>query len=513
MTTPPKEGEARKVLWKCPKRVLGSQPLKHIPVEVYDEIFFWLRPAVHPNMDDHRHHKILARLATICRYFTYYCAREMARILDFDGDGRSPHPKTLTGRWCMGIIKQQEPMFTLRFDVRECVIHDWAKTSTSDVYQQGLILVRRAFLNKFPSVVSNLVNLTSLTLKKMPISLELLCAAGTLQKLQKLSILRCDMYIHADTPPSTAQQLFPALLDIYIAGTSPPTEAFIPIFRRGIIGAPTLKSLALDDGVWITTMATHVSPSLTSFTANISSIDLQTLTKFLKTHTYIRELNIYGQYSTPQDYGEGLWLDPWDLRKLEAFSGPEELAVDFLSTRGVSKLAIPSHISEPDTWLSQSVVFYETVFPPKYMASQIRTNSPISAESTLWHKINNSGESVKELALSLETTVATTLIAAHFPNLVRLELAFVRRGGSMSDSAVSPEGSEPANTDEELPRFLVALAKALEGLHNLEHLAFRPGSSENIAVAPLMSNSPNRRVCPLYAVAPGEIQWFRVKVA
>ena len=91
--------------------------LSDIPIDVYEEIFSWLRPCVDLDMDWDSQQTIFARLACVCRYFAYYATCEMCYYLHFDGGERFPKPKppTPTGPWFTGIIKRLQPMETPEF--------------------------------------------------------------------------------------------------------------------------------------------------------------------------------------------------------------------------------------------------------------------------------------------------------------------------------------------------------------------------------------------------------------
>lgn len=113
-----------------PKRALGSQ----IPLDVYLQIFAWLKPVADPDSDIEIYNTTLARLALVCRYFAYYATREFWRYLDLNGN-KNLRRRMPAEPWCDAILTQLQPAETLRTDVKECKIRSWVLLINLDIIQ------------------------------------------------------------------------------------------------------------------------------------------------------------------------------------------------------------------------------------------------------------------------------------------------------------------------------------------------------------------------------------------
>jgi hypothetical protein len=100
-----------------PNRTLGS----HIPLDVYQETFEWLKPVADPDTNLAFYTATLARLALVCRYFAYYASYEMWRSLDLDNlnSGRT------TEACCNGILTKLQPVEMLPVRIKECKLQHW----------------------------------------------------------------------------------------------------------------------------------------------------------------------------------------------------------------------------------------------------------------------------------------------------------------------------------------------------------------------------------------------------
>ncbi|KAF8490205.1 hypothetical protein JB92DRAFT_1334324 [Gautieria morchelliformis] len=123
--------------WKCPNRARGSD----IPLDVYQEIFAWLRPAADPDTDREVFNTTLARLALVCRYFAYYATHEMWRCPEFHGGNYHWQTSRMPAEaWCTGVETQLQPVKRLRTHVRECELRAWVQFISFDYAAANLMI-------------------------------------------------------------------------------------------------------------------------------------------------------------------------------------------------------------------------------------------------------------------------------------------------------------------------------------------------------------------------------------
>ena len=433
-----------------PKRVSASRRIKNIPIDVYEEIFSWLRPCVDLDMDLNSQQKIFARLASVCRYFAYYAICEMCCYLDFDGKERCPRPPTPTGPWCTGIIKRVQPMETLRAKVKECNIHNWIPTGIphqSEVYQ-----VASTFLKRFPLVLLRLDNLRILTLSETPISYFLLQAVGRLRSLEQLVIHKCCVY---DQGPKEAifgthETPFPALHQLTIADVKLEMEAVYKDAFCVLGSVATLRSLVISSCLWLRFLLPHISPHLVSLEGNFSAIPLDTFLQFVNAHAALKDLAIHFQplqrYPSPQ-FGPAKKQSPYIfsyatldlgqdvLPNLRSFNGPLSLAPKFIRSRPVTRLAIGSHLptSLPFPVLNTRVPlafsqgFHGSAFLHRdtYVAIHNWHDYRLTRDGSddIWDDLKTIGGDIQELFVRFDDTkLPVTTLSSCFPNLVRLQL-------------------------------------------------------------------------------------------
>ncbi|KAF8515954.1 hypothetical protein JB92DRAFT_39460 [Gautieria morchelliformis] len=374
--------------WQCPNRALGS----HIPVEIYEDIFAWLRPAVNPDTSMRLYRKTLSRLALVCRYFSYYATRQMCHHLDFDGgmtdDSR---PRMLTEPWCTGVIRRLQPMESLRLHVKECKVLDWVPFNYNRSHNwvpfnynnsRSVGQIAETFLTRLPFALLRFDNLEDLTLTRIPISYLLLQAISGLGALRRLVISLC--YVDNDGCSGTEsifgihETPFPALCHLTVEATNPSVDDVFRDAFCNLAGAATLRSLAVADSQWLSCFVPHITPQLVSLSGNFSHISLDNFLRFIKEHVALQDLTVYfQQYDTYLGERTGsiihelslgyaytsLDLDPGDLPDLRSFSGPFTLSPQFIHARPITKLALDCHILGLTWRIFLPSLYGLTVFP------------------------------------------------------------------------------------------------------------------------------------------------------
>ncbi|KAF8578891.1 hypothetical protein K439DRAFT_440850 [Ramaria rubella] len=482
--------------WQCPQRASRSRLLKHIPIDTYEEIFAWLRPSVHPDMDLESHRRFLAQLATVCRYFAYYTIRELCRSLHFGGMKLLATPRAPTGRWCTGIIKQRQPMETLRLEVRECILRDWGPLA-------GRGTLNLSFLKQFPRVLPRLENLRKLTLSNMPISQTLLWTVAELPVLQELTVSMCcleaipqqeSLKVIAPrtekTPCLTLQELAISHMDRGVL------ESRYADFFASLGAAPNLRSVSLADSFLLNFMIPHLSRDLTSLCGNFTTVDADAFIRFIKGHPSIQALTIYAQEYDVY-VGEGLdpvlvpishhleqfphyttfKLDQEDLPNLQSFSGPSNLVSTFISGRSVSKVGLSCHLyNNRDLELFLPSLHGLTVFPHTNITTATQSNYTITEDDGVWEDLKVTGGVIRDVYMRISPTTPITLISSCLKNLTRLQI-------------VSPLANGMDVDEQQHGSFLSTLEEALNGLKFLRSL--------------IVCNSSDLRYGSQYGLSPG----------
>ncbi|KAF8485558.1 hypothetical protein JB92DRAFT_1553291 [Gautieria morchelliformis] len=313
---------------RCPDRASGS----HIPVEVYEEIFGWLRPTVDPDTNARWYRKTLACMALVCRYFAFYATQEFYRSLDFGGAAQSVDPQRPTDTWCNGVLTRLQPMETPRSDLtagRE--LHDWipqlGRQSLTKEFKV-LWMEDQIFITRLPLVLPRLENLRFFALVHTRLSHLLMQSLGRLRALQQLVLLQA----YADWGRTSRSEPifgphetpFPTLCQLTVERMFPPGD---DAFRNAICalgGATKLRSLAVDDGEWLRCFLPHITPQLVSLSGNFSSIPVQTFLEFIRGHAALENLTVYFHLATffessYQDSYRDLHLDPDDFAQTQVF--------------------------------------------------------------------------------------------------------------------------------------------------------------------------------------------------
>ncbi|KAF8515948.1 hypothetical protein JB92DRAFT_2912647 [Gautieria morchelliformis] len=437
--------------WQCPNRALGS----HIPVEIYEDIFAWLKPAVNRDTIMRLYRKTLSRLALVCRYFSYYATRQMCHHLDFDGgmtdDSR---PRMLTEAWCTGVIQRLQPMESLRLHVKECKVLNWAPFDYNRSHSVGRMA--ETFSPRLPLALLKFDNLEDLTLARIPISRVLLQSISGLGALRRLVISLCcvddDSCSGTESIFGIHETPFPALCHLTVVATNPNVN---DVFRDAfcdLAGAATLRSLAIADSQWLRCFLPRITPQLISLSGNFSSISMDNFLPFIKEHVALQDLTVYFQeYDTYLDKRTGsivhelslgytyasLYLDPGDLPDLRSFSGPFTLSPQFIHARPVTKLALDCHILELMHILPS--LYGLTVFPHIHSTTDDpdRDYLDIHDHHDVWTELKPIGGGIQELAVPInaEATWGPNL-GLCFPNLVHLQLEL--QMATPSDSGEPP---------------------------------------------------------------------------
>jgi F-box-like len=108
-----KNRDVRVAQFPAPNLPLESK----IPLDIYQEIFAWLKPNACPDHTDARvYHQTLTKLARVCKYFAYYATHEIWRRLVIHGNSDVVKPRM---PWYSGILTQLE---MLEAHVKECEI-------------------------------------------------------------------------------------------------------------------------------------------------------------------------------------------------------------------------------------------------------------------------------------------------------------------------------------------------------------------------------------------------------
>ncbi|KAF8494504.1 hypothetical protein JB92DRAFT_3147130 [Gautieria morchelliformis] len=431
--------------WRCPERASGSRHLKHIPVDIYEEIFAWIQPSVDPSMDTRSYHEILTCLAPVCRFFAYYAVHEVARCLDFDGGAKHSRCRTPTGPWCASIIKRLQPMETLRTSVKKCDISNWS--SWSESHYQSEVQMTRTFLRQFPTVLSRLDNLNELRLSETPISYFLLQAVGRLPALQRLVVLWCNLDLRSNCPAVAIfgihETPFAVLRQFTMEDTDFQLRHVFEEAFSALVGATTLQSLAIADCYWLHFLLPRISQRLVSLSGDFSRIPVPMFIQFVKAHPALLDLtvslheggidHVLGGTSALPPIVSGrttfsyatLDLDRGDLPDLRSFSGPSALAPKFVHSRPVTRLALGCHLQGLGHAIFMPALHGLTVFPHIHMGSftDLDYIQQMETKHDSWNNLKINGEGIQDLFMPLvHKDTWVTMLRSCFPNVVHLQL-------------------------------------------------------------------------------------------
>ena len=382
-----------------------------IPIEVYNEIFSWLRPKVNPDMDTESYEEILGLLAPVCRYFAYYTTHESYRCLDFNRRFTLSRSQKRTS-YLATIIESLRPIEALRTGVKECSI-------AADKYAQ------------FSRFLPRLNNLRVLTISKTRISYILLQNIGRLQVLEEIEMNHCTMPDLEDNQPETSifgkhEMPFPALRQLTADLASYPQihRPFIEAFSA-LRGAPTLRSLTIPNNALTPVLLPYVSQHILSLFGCFSDTPLDSFLQFITGHPSLQNLTLYFE-STKLfvNYDKSLTPLPTlpfakdDLPDLRSFSGPPILGLEFIRRRPVTKLSLGGHpLAGHDGSLYNLAVF------PFASVEHDTLNIIDLCTDDVWRELEALGGGIRELFVRFEFgRRLPSVITSCFPNLVHLHI-------------------------------------------------------------------------------------------
>ncbi|KAF8471545.1 hypothetical protein JB92DRAFT_3102629 [Gautieria morchelliformis] len=411
--------------WKCPNRACGS----NIPLDVYHEIFTLLRPAADPDTGRKLYNTTLARLAPVCRYFAYYATHEMWRCLEFDGStyqtSRMP-----AKAWCMGVHTQLQPLETLRTQVRECTLRDWLTPRQTARGQMALKQTeRRCFATQVIPMLSRLDNLAVLMLDGVPMSRALLQSIGRLRGLEELTLfgiggIGVGKFAAARTrePVFAPQETpFPSLRRLALHCIDYRLHKVLQDALRILAGAPSLRTIVVEDSEWLDQLLPLITPQLVSFCGDLGRVTTEAFLRFIKAHAALQSLTVY---FTDTWYSYiGIELDPADLPELRSFSGPFALARKVIGSRPVTKLASPRYMpldSKPLTllpFMGESNIFHVS-------NSRMYSWDEVHDEPEVWRALKPICGGISQLFVRVSdaSEVIMSQIGLCFPNIVHLQL-------------------------------------------------------------------------------------------
>ncbi|KAF8524429.1 hypothetical protein JB92DRAFT_3140511 [Gautieria morchelliformis] len=411
---------------RCPERAFGS----HIPTEVYEEIFGWLRPTVDPDTDARWYRQTLACLAPVCRYFYSYATQEFYRCLDFDGAARTPDQRP-TDTWCNGVLARLQPMETPPSDLttgRE--LHDWIPQFGRPSPTEEFTVARmwdETFITRLPLVLPRLDKLRFFALVETALSYELMQSLGRLPSLEQLVLSRASAdyrgWPSGSEPIFGPGKPFPALRQLTVEQMSKIGNDKV---LKAMCATTSLRSLAIDDSKLLARCLPHITPQLVSLSGNFLSITVDTFRNFIKKHAALEDLSVF---TDPHSYMP-LHLDHDDLPKLKSFSGPFIMAPEFIRTRPVTRLILDldSNIS----WLSLPPFLAPlcgfTVPPNLSIGYHIQLTHPyrplnIPDEPDILAHLENIGNDIRELFVPIAAGARWgPQLGSYFPNVVNLQL-------------------------------------------------------------------------------------------
>jgi hypothetical protein len=281
-------------------------------------------------------------------------------------------------------------------------------------------MTRSSFPTQLITMLSRLDNLAVLTLDCVPMSGALLQCIGSLKTLEEFIILG----IYAGTSPGyrTHDSVFllqetPFLalrrLELYYIDYT--VDDVLQDALRILAGAPSLRTIVVEDSTWLNQLLPLITPQLVSFCGNLERVPLEAFLRFLKVHAALQNLTVkFSGFETEYSY-LGITLDPADLPDLRSFSGPIYLAPKVISGRPVTKLASHRHKlldREPVTFLPSIRDFYT------FSSNSITTYS----DPEVWRGLKAVGGGIFQLFTRVASEAALSQIGICFPNLVHLQI-------------------------------------------------------------------------------------------
>lgn len=167
----------------------GSRPLRHIPNEIYLEIFDLLRPGPFSSFSVQDHKAALSNLMLVCHFFRDICTPLRYASLEIKGTQKR-HVD-----FCNAIRKSPRLVSDKTLaHVKQLSFSDWMPPLKETTWvMKGLLKVYSTTIDKFP-------NVTSISLVNVPIDSALFTAISQMRTLQEVTFTRCSF------EPLTGQQ-------------------------------------------------------------------------------------------------------------------------------------------------------------------------------------------------------------------------------------------------------------------------------------------------------------------
>lgn len=179
----------------APQRMRGSRPLRHIPNEIYLEIFDTLRPGPYSSISVQEHMVILSSLMLVCHFFRDACAPHRYSSLQIKGSQKR-HVD-----FCNAIRKSPRLVpDKISAHVRELHFSEWmAPTDESKWVVKGLLKVYSTTIDKF-------LNVTLICLVDVLIDSPFFNAVAEMQRLEEVAFTRCTFVPLAGKQPTKTME-------------------------------------------------------------------------------------------------------------------------------------------------------------------------------------------------------------------------------------------------------------------------------------------------------------------
>jgi hypothetical protein len=357
----------------------------------------------------------------------------MWRCIFFDISVATDNPKSCMSAWCTEDETRFPSVETLRTFIRECRIEGWVRKVEQLYYNcsHSHGLARRQGLNtvELSPHLSRLDNLAVLTLVEVPMTRVLLQSIGRLKRLEELTIHNTPARMVPDVETQEPvfrlhETPFPALRQ-FVLGHIRGVDNLLRDVLCVLCGAPTLRTIILDNRKWLTRFLPLITPQLVSFYADLTSVRLEDFCRFIKGHAALQNLIVHFSEVWAQRSYLGIDLDPADLPDLRSFSGPFALSPKFIGSRPVTKLASPHYVvwgSIHDTLLP----FCMKKDPMVFRVSKVTTHSweEVQDNPEVWRGLKPIGGGISQLFVNISGAREATLsqLGLCFPNLVHLQL-------------------------------------------------------------------------------------------
>jgi hypothetical protein len=191
-----------------------------------------------------------------------------------------------------------------------------------------------------------------------------------------------------------------------------------------LCGAPTLRTIFVDNSKWLTRFFPLITPQLVSFYGDLTLVPLEDFCRFIKGHVALQNLIVHFSDVRAQHSYLGIDLDPADLPDLRSFSGPFALSPKVIGSRPVTKLASPHYM----VWGS----IHDTLLPfmkkdsMVFRVSNVTTHSweEVQDDPEVWRGLKPIGGGISQLFVKVSGAreVILSQIGLCFPNLVHLQL-------------------------------------------------------------------------------------------